>query len=160
MESLDELGTDGCDGLGVERLEGLGIDGCEGRGIDWLDGLGSEGLDGLDGLDGLGSDGLDGLDGLEGLGMDGLDGRDGLGIDGRDGLGSDGELDGEGMLGGRVGCGMLTGDEHAARATIATHAGSRPSTPATAGARDVRAPTSGMLWMVDLMAGSPLVSAS
>ena len=137
MESVDELGTDGCDGLGVERLEGLGIDGCEGLGIDWLDGLGS---DGLDGLDGLGSDGL-GLDGLEGLGIDG-------------------ELDGEGMLGGRVGCGMLIGDEHAARAVIATHAGSRRRTPARHGAPGARAPASGMLWKVDLMAGSPLVSAS
>ena len=146
MESVDELGTDGCDGLGVERLEGLGIDGCEGLGIDWLDGLGSDGLDGLDGVDGLGSDGLDGLDGL--------------GIDGLEGLGIDGELDGEGMLGGRVGCGMLIGDEHAARATIVTHAESWRRTPATYGAPGVRAPTSGMLWVVDVMAGSPFVSAS
>ena len=87
-------------------------------------------------------------------------GLDGLGIDGLEGLGIDGELDGEGMLGGRVGCGMLIGDEHAARATIVTHAESWRRTPATYGAPGVRAPTSGMLWVVDVMAGSPFVSAS
>lgn len=87
----------------MEGLEGLGIDGC-----DRLDGLGMEGL-GIDG-EGVDGDGIDG-DGRDGDGMDG----DGIDGDGRDGDGIDGDgIDGEDGLGGRCGCGMLTGDEQAA----------------------------------------------